>query len=78
MSQPPENGAKKKRRSITKEYVPKPGSGGYAILLALYRKSKHPGFVGHMTKERVDRRGGAVVRHQHEISGKQSVLYRME
>ena len=40
-----------KKGRVSKEYMPKPGSGGYAILLALHnRQSQDPGYVGYMTK----------------------------
>lgn len=41
-----ENGGRKKRR----EYVPQKRSGGYAVLLALYRESQISGSKGFMFK----------------------------
>ena len=38
------------QRSRSREYCPKAGSGGHAILLALYLESIKPGYPGYMVK----------------------------
>lgn len=40
----------KKKRS-TRKYIPKPGSGGYAILIALFYNESSPGYKGYLTKD---------------------------
>lgn len=50
------NRTRKARKTPKKKgYLPKPGTAGYAIILALYNKSQDPGFAGHMTKDELIR-----------------------
>lgn len=44
-----ENGTPRKMKS-PRTYIPKPGTGGEALLTTLYLQSKIPGYKGHMTK----------------------------
>ena len=37
----------------SREYCPRPGSAGYAIIIALYEESQKPNSKGHMTKEEI-------------------------
>ncbi|KAG8563649.1 hypothetical protein GDO81_016164 [Engystomops pustulosus] len=60
LTKPPQDGpspTKKKKTEGKKqrEYVPQKRSGGYAVLLTLYKESKNPNSKGYMTKTELQR-----------------------
>ncbi|XP_040571836.1 crossover junction endonuclease MUS81 [Lepeophtheirus salmonis] len=45
------------RNKSSKEYVPKTGSGAYAVLMTLFKNSLDPSYIGYMTKDELISQG---------------------
>ena len=72
---PKKQKATKSPRSSQKEYVPRKGSGAYAVLVTLYEESSRPSYRGYLNKKRLIEAAQPIANQSFEMANNKTEHY---